>query len=465
MISLHGGTSSHFDKETEEIIPYIAENKLDSLQVLYVTPRNCENLTSSDILDNVALDCYHLYKREVPTGKTKGFLEKIDGVPLDKKIKKIIKSVYKKHGFPNFFKTGYDLKRIKNDIGGLQAFLTTDPINAAGYLTTYFWEKGFPYYISKHSIDKGSDAFSNGVVVLKDTNYYLAPNFYQIDGAGFEFLKESCRHRQRDYTLRLCNDDFKDDKEGIEYSVEVPYFYTRKTIGRDRRLLQNTSRTYLFKIFIDKDTQKVYIKQLAGYNFLSSPLFIHYIENYRMNPENYNFTDIYGNHISLFNNFSNELIMCNSLSTPILQNLKIIPESSDSQHVENVELMLSTLYNFELNSWFENDGYVCYQGFICRCFDISNITDMKDFYDGKKCRDDSLACKMASKKLPMSPRNTTRKRKRKTGSNSSSSNSSSSNSSSSNSSSSNSSSSNSSSSSKNRPHSRNRRVLNAYGGK
>ena len=98
MISLHGGTSSHFDKETEEIIPYIAENKLDSLQVLYVTPRNCENLTSSDILDNVALDCYHLYKREVPTGKTKGFLEKIDGVPLDKKIKKIIKSVYKKHG-------------------------------------------------------------------------------------------------------------------------------------------------------------------------------------------------------------------------------------------------------------------------------------------------------------------------------------------------------------------------------
>jgi len=440
MISLHGGIPSYFNEESDEIIPYITENKLDSLQLLSVPPRNCVNWASSDILDNVVLDCYNLYKREVPTGKSKGFLEKIDGVPLDKKIKRIIKNVYEKNGFPGYFKRGYEEKRRKNDIGGLQSVLSTDPINTAGFLTTYFWEKGFPYYISKYSIDKGLDGFSNGAVIIKDTNYYLAPNFYQIDGAGFEFLNlSSCP--QRNYTLRLCNDDFEHDKEGIEYSVEEVFFYTL----RDKKnLSKHNSNKYLFKIFIDNDTKKVYIKQLAGYNFLSSPIFFHYIENYRTNPENYDFTDIYGKHHSLFNRFSNELLMCNSLSTPVIKQLKIIPESS-----QNVELMLSDLYNFELNSWFENDGYVCYQGFFCRNFNIRNISHMKYFYDKKKCKDDSLACKMASRKLPMSPRNTTRK-SRKSGLFSFFKNSSSPA---------------KTHSSKNRPHSRNRRVLNVYGGK
>jgi hypothetical protein len=444
MISLHGGIPSYFNEETDEIIPYITENKLDSLQLLSIPPRNCVNWVSNEILDNIVVDCYHLYKREVPTGKTTGFLEKIDGVPLDKKIKKIIKKVYEKNGFSKYFKTGYEVKRKKNDIGGLQSVLSTDPVNTAGFLTTYFWEKGFPYYINSHSIDEDVDGFSSGVVIMKDTNYYLAPNFYQIDGSGFEFLNlSSCP--QRNYTLRLCNDDFERDKEGIEYSVEELIFYTL----HNRNYSKQNSNKYLFKIFIDKDTQKVYIKQLAGYNFLSSPIFIHYIENYRMNSENYNFTDIYGNHHSLFNIFSNKLIMCNSLSTPVIKQLKIIPQSS-----ENVELMLSTLYNFELNSWFENDGYVCYQGFFCRNFDIRNISYMKRFNDKINCKNDSIACKRASRNLPMSPRNTTRK-SRKTGLFSFFKNSSSSSKSHSS----------KSHSSKNRPRSRNRRVLNVYGGK
>jgi hypothetical protein len=459
MISLHGSIPSYFNESTDEIIPYITENKLESLQLLSIPPRNCVNWVSSEILDNVVIDCYHLYKREVPNGKSKGFLEKIDGVPLDKKIKKTIKNVYERNGFPGYFKRGYELKRRKNDIGGLQSVLSTDPINTAGFLTTYFWEKGFPYYINNYSIDDGLDGFSSGVVIMKDTNYYLAPNFYQIDGNGFDFLNLSSCPR-RNYILRLCNDNFDHDKEGIEYYVDLPLFYTL----RDKnKYSKHNSNKYLLKLFIDNDTKKVYIKQLAGYNFLSSPIFIHFIENYRTNPENYNFTDIHGKNNSLFDHFSNELKMCNSLSIPILKQLKIIPESS-----LNIELMLSTLYNFELNSWFENDGYVCYQGFFCRNFDIHNIYDMKYFYDKQHCKDDSLACKRASRNLPMSPR-TIRNSSQKSSSSSRSSRSHSSRSHSSRSHSSRYHSSRSHSSkghsSRNRPKSRNRRVLNAFGGK
>ena len=206
----------------------------------------------------------------------------------------------------------------------------------------------------------------------------------------------------------------------------------------------NTQNIILINIYSKyNDTQKVYVKQLAGYNFLSSPIFIHYIENYRMTPENYRFTDIYNETHSLFDKFSNELQMCNSLSSPILKQLKIIPEIS-----LNIELMLSTLYNFELNSWFENDGYVCYQGFFCRNFDIRNINHMKYFYDKQKCKDDSLACKRATRNLPMSPRKT--RKNQDTGWSSYFKKSSSSS---------------KSHSSKNRPHSRNRRVNNAFGGK
>jgi hypothetical protein len=187
MISLHGGIPSYFNEENDEIIPYITENKLDSLQLLSIPPRNCVNWVSNEILDNVVVDCYHLYKREVPTGKSKGFLEKIDGIPLDKKIKNLIKRIYEQNGFPGYFKNGYEVKRRKNDFAGLQSVLSTDPINTTGFLTTYFWENGFPYYINKYSIDDGLDGFSSGVVIMKDTNYYLAPNFYQIDGNGLIF--------------------------------------------------------------------------------------------------------------------------------------------------------------------------------------------------------------------------------------------------------------------------------------
>ena len=50
MICLHGGIVSHFDESKEEIIPFIKENKLNSLQLLAVPPRNCVNLVNNDIL-------------------------------------------------------------------------------------------------------------------------------------------------------------------------------------------------------------------------------------------------------------------------------------------------------------------------------------------------------------------------------------------------------------------------------
>ena len=100
-----------------------------------VPPRNCVNLVNNDILNNIVLDCYHLYKRYIPSGKTKGFLEKINRVPLDKKIKKIIKKVYEKNGLSEYFKFGEQLE------SELIASSLSDLKNTAGFLTTYFFRK------------------------------------------------------------------------------------------------------------------------------------------------------------------------------------------------------------------------------------------------------------------------------------------------------------------------------------
>ena len=423
MICLHGGILSHFDEKKEEIIPFIKENKLNSLQLLSVPPRNCVNLVNNDILNNIVLDCYNLYKRYIPSGKTKGFLEKIDGVPLDKKVKKIIKKVYKKNGLSNYFKIG------EQRSSELIAASLTDPKNTAGFLTTYFFRKNNPYYITQYSLhnnaEKAYTKFNCGIIVLKDTNYYLAPNFYQIDGEGFKLLNlSSCP--QRNYTLTLCenpissnsdsvrfytprqenepyfkvdsSDDFEelDIYEGIEYSIENVSLY-----NSDYKIIKSPTIN-LLKIFIEKNTQKVYIKHLVGYNFLSSKIFIDYIKYYRQIEPYYKFTDIYGyqqnfiNHD--FDNFGIHMEMCNSLAIPLLKDLYPINKTT----VINREIMLNNLYNFELNSWFENDGYLCYQGFHCRNFLLDNFYNMKFFYQKKRSNSD--AYKHTTRNLPLSPR-------------------------------------------------------------
>ena len=65
--------------------------------------------------------------------------------------------------------------------------------------------------------------------------------------------------------------------------------------------------------------------------------------------------------------------MCNSLAIPLIKELYPINKTT----IINREIMLNNLYNFELNSWFENDGYVCYQGFYCRNFLLYNFYNMK----------------------------------------------------------------------------------------
>jgi hypothetical protein len=433
MICLHGGILSHFDESKEEIIPFIKVNILNSLQLLAVAPRNCINLVNNDILNNIVLDCYNLYKRYIPSGKTKGFLEKINHVSLDKKIKKIIKKVYENNGLPKYFKIGQQRE------SELIASSLTDPKNTAGFLTTYFFRKNNPYYITQYSLHENAKQaytkFNCGIVIMKDTNYYLAPHFYQKDGEGFELLNiSSCP--QRNYTLTLCenpiasnsdsvrfytpiqenesyskvdsSDDFEelDIYEGIEYSIEnVSLYNSHNNIIKSQTI-------NLLKIFIEKNTQKVYIKHLAGYNFLSSKIFIDYIKYYRQIKDHYKFTDIYGyqqnfiNHE--FHNFGIHMEMCNSLAIPLLKELYPINKTT----IINREIMLNNLYNFELNSWFENDGYVCYQGFYCRNFLLDNFYNMKFFYQKKRSNSD--AYKHSTRNLPLSPRkNITLKKSKK----------------------------------------------------
>jgi len=448
MISLHGGICSYFDKTKEEIIPFIKENVLNSLQILSIPPRNCVNWTSNEILNNVVVDCYHLYKRYIPSGKTKGFLEKIDGVPLDKKIKKIIKKAYKKDDFSEYFENGYE-----NDTD-LTVPKTTEPENVAGFLTTYFWEKDSPYYITKHSIDDRLVGLNNGIVIMKDTNYYLAPNFYQKDGDGFRLLNLTpCS--ERNHVLNLCEDDFIKKKTGKEYYVEDVSLYNihHKKISQTIKLV---------KIFIENDTQRVYIKNLAGYNFLSSPMFIEYVKYYREVDEDYNFKDTYGN-LYKFNYIDKDKTeLANSLAIPLLKELYSINKTT----IIDKEVMLTFIFNFELMNWFENDGYLCYQGFFCRNMDVVNMSDVEKYYEEINCSNDKN-CKNILRNIPLSPRKTRKHSKKVKKSSdkgwipflkkliiksskkieSSSSRSSRSH------------------SSKNRPHSRNRRVHNAFGGK
>jgi hypothetical protein len=388
MISLHGGISSYFDKRTEEIVPFIKENVLNSLQILSIPPRNCVNWETNYIIDNTALKCYNLFKRYVPFGKTKGFLEKINGVPLDKKIKKIIKTQYKiDNTYDDYFKKGYE------DEEQIAIPKTTEPDNIAGFLTTYFWEKNSPYYITCYSTDFKEDGFNFGVVLLKDTNYYLAPNFYQKDGDGFRLLNLTpCS--ERDHVLNLCEDDFKKSKKGKEYYVEVVSLY-------NVHFTKISQTIKLVKIFIENDTQQVYIKQLAGYNFLSSPTFINYIKYYRENNSNYIFKDIYGNNYNYIVENKNETGMVSSMSIPLLKEIYPINKTT----IINKEIMLSVLFNFELISWFENDGYLCYQGFNCRNMDLINMSQVEEYYKESKC-DKHENCKHILRKIPLSPRKT-----------------------------------------------------------
>jgi hypothetical protein len=68
-------------------------------------------------------------------------------------------------------------------------------------------------------------------------------------------------------------------------------------------------------------------------------------------------------------------------------------------------MMIDSIYNFELNKWFENDGYVSYIGLFCRNMTPLGYYTVKYHYESKhkKCHDDE-SCMEMTRKIQMSPR-------------------------------------------------------------
>jgi hypothetical protein len=50
LISMHGGILCHFNREDNELIPFITTNELTSMQLLAVAPRACVNFINSNII-------------------------------------------------------------------------------------------------------------------------------------------------------------------------------------------------------------------------------------------------------------------------------------------------------------------------------------------------------------------------------------------------------------------------------
>jgi len=391
LISMHGGILCHFKREENELIPYITTNELTSMQLLAIAPRACVNFINSKILTNIIDNCYKLFKSVVPSGITFGFLERImvqnRENPLDKEIKRIIKKSYNDNGLKNYFVHG---KRSTSQHIRLQ---NSDKINAAGFLTTYTWEKKQKYGVtnfSLHDENKLLTGFNCGIITIKDTSYYLAPNFYQKDGLGYNYLlNELSSLPNRKYTFLLCSELFQKEIVGHEYNYTKVNFHKIKIPD-----------IYLQKIFIEEETGIVYLKQLAGYNFLSCSLFIHFINEIRKSNDNsYQVEDTYGE-TKKIDVSKVELQLCNSISIPLLKQIYSL-----SNKILNVEMMINSIYNFELNKWFENDGYVSYIGLFCRNMTPLGYYTVKYHYEekNKKCYDDESCIEM-TRKMKMSPR-------------------------------------------------------------
>jgi hypothetical protein len=394
LISMHGGILCHFNRNDNELIPFITTNELTSIQLLAVAPRACVNFINSKILNNIVDNCYKLFKSVVPSGITFGFLEKImiqnREKPLDKEIKKIIKKSYDENGLKNYFVHG---KRSTSEYIRLQS---NDKINTAGFLTTYTWRNREKYGVtnfSLHDENKLLTGFNCGIISIKNTNYYLAPNFYQKDGLGYSYLLEKLSSLPKNnYTFLLCSESFKREIVGYEYNYTKVNFHSKKKI--------KIPDIYLQKIFIEEETGIVYCKQLAGYNFLSCSLFIHFINEIRkLNGNSYQVEDTYGQPKNLDLSKS-EIQLCTSISIPLLKQIYSL-----SNEIMDVELMMNYIYNFELNKWFENDGYVSYIGLFCRNMTPLGYNTVKYHYEtkNKKCYDDESCIEM-TRNIKMSPR-------------------------------------------------------------
>jgi hypothetical protein len=215
-----------------------------------------------------------------------------------------------------------------------------------------------------------TSASNIGIIVLKDTNYFLAPPIFQRttnrrgieSNAGYLYLirKITKYPSERNTTLAIGQRHVY----GTEYNCEEVKIV--KNLNRKEIKKYEFDPIFLIKVFIEKENGLVYFKHLQGYNFLSSPIFIEFIRLSREMMGDYTWKLEDGTE-HLIPCPRPEIISCNSASIYLLKQLY-----NDSffgiarSKISDIEEMINQVYNFELNSWFINDGFVSYISSACR---------------------------------------------------------------------------------------------------
>jgi hypothetical protein len=182
-ISAHGATISYYDETTNRLLPFVEKNHLHSLQLLSIPPRGCVNITNKNLKNEMIYNIYSVINENIKHEENNGLFQEIkfgeNDIPLDKLVKDVIYDTYNKKGIPNYFRKGYDISQLYN---GLSLSLT-EPENIAGFLTTYSWRRNEDMGIMSYSLNEPQAALTSasniGIIVLKDTNYFLAPPIFQ----------------------------------------------------------------------------------------------------------------------------------------------------------------------------------------------------------------------------------------------------------------------------------------------
>jgi hypothetical protein len=401
-IGAHGGTMSYYKTDINRILPFVEKNNLDSLQSLTVPPRSCVNLTNNILRNKITLNLFSEINKYVPSTNNKGLFEEIDGTPLDKILKDNIFDLYNdENGIPNYFKKGEVINR--KDIFTLKL---TEPKNISGFLTTYSWEKNDDIGIMSYTPnapDRLTQGFNIGIIVLKETNYFLAPSIFQpigkegfLLGKSYVYLIQNFMRYSRELKTVLIGSREVVGTEGYCENIKI---HTEK---------KNTvvNLVFLIKVFIEKGTGLVYFKLLPGYNFLSSPIFIEYISKCREGKKEYKWKLEDGTEHT-FPVTQPFTYLCKSSSIFLLKSIHKHDSFFGTNHgnILNIEKMVDRVYNFELDGWFENDGYVSYISTACRSMDPINEYSIDYHYSKKgKNKYDEEEIKEMMTDVRMSPR-------------------------------------------------------------
>lgn len=373
-ISTHGATISYYDDTTNRLLPFVEKNYLDSLQLLSIPPRGCVNITNKNLKNQMIQNTYSVINENIKREENNGLFQEIkfgkNYIPLDKLIKDVIYDTYNKKGIPDYFIKGYDIpenyKRLSLPL--------TEPDNIAGFLTTYSWRNNEDMGVMSYSLNEPTTTLTSasniGIIVLKDTNYFLAPRIFQRStnrgglesNVGYLYLINNIKkYLSERKTVTIGHRQVY----GTEYNCEEVQIFKNLSRKESKQKYQ-LNPIFLIKVFIEKENGLVYFKHLHGYNFLSSPIFIKYIQLSRLMMQYYTWTLEDGTE-HVIRCPPVETISCNSLSIYLLKQL--YNESFfgiSHSKILDIEEMINQVYNFELNSWFINDGFVSYISSACR---------------------------------------------------------------------------------------------------